>query len=86
MKYLRYSGEVAPDLPPDAPLALTLPQEVYSLDGDYIMAPGARLEVGPHGKLYETMGDAAAVAPLAAGGGVVLLVGIALGFAWLYGK
>lgn len=24
--------------------------------GDYIVAPGARLEVGSHGKLYETMG------------------------------
>jgi len=23
----------------------------------YMVAPGARLEVGPHGKLYETMGD-----------------------------
>ena len=24
---------------------------------DYMLAPGARLEVGPHGKLYETLGD-----------------------------
>jgi hypothetical protein len=33
-----------------------LPAEVYALDGDYMVAPGARLEIGPDGKLYETMG------------------------------
>jgi len=43
--------------PRSAPLALRLPEEVYSLDSDYMVAPGARLEVGPHGKLYESMGD-----------------------------
>jgi hypothetical protein len=73
--------------PKSAPLALRLPEEVYSLDGcvtgppvgrphrhdvrcdtsydaghrhsvgsAYMVAPGARLEVGPRGKLYESMG------------------------------
>ena len=28
----------------------------YALGSDYMMMPGSRLEVGPHGKLYETLG------------------------------
>ena len=33
---------------------------------DYMLAPGARLEVGPHGKLYESVG--ACCASCASGG------------------
>jgi len=38
-------------------MSYRLSNEVYTLDGDdYMVSPGARLEVGPGGKLYETMG------------------------------
>jgi hypothetical protein len=60
---MRFSGQVIPHLGPQAPLGLRLPAEVYSLDGlgqaaPYVLPdPGGRLEVGPHGKLYETLGQ-----------------------------
>lgn len=77
---LRYGGAVEPTFVARSPLALRLPQEVYSRDGigcysgpaegpegrghvhhvacgsDYIVAPGARIGVGPGGHLYESMG------------------------------
>ena len=58
----RFTGQVSHRYPSSAPLALRLPSEVYALDGlgadPYILPyPGGRLEVGPGGKLYETMGD-----------------------------
>lgn len=70
MSNYRYGGQVIPNIPPTAPLELRLPAEVYALDGccpgrastlgneaPYVLPyPGGRLEVGPHGRLYESMG------------------------------
>ncbi len=69
---MRYSGQVKPVVPATAPLSYRLSNEVYALDGlgctdcqgkcqsgmgaDYIMDPGARLELSPSGKPYETLG------------------------------
>jgi hypothetical protein len=56
----RMSGNVHPRIPSTAPLSTRLQAEVYALDGlgsDYIVAPGARLEVGNGGRLFESMGD-----------------------------
>lgn len=71
---MRYSGEVHPRIPASAPLSYRLSQEVYALDGipeealgaeDYILPyPGGRLEVGPGGKLYETLGADTAASTL----------------------
>ena len=58
--YFRYGGQVEPRIPTSAPLSYRLPEEVYALDGlgdDYMVAPSARLSIGPDGKLYESMGD-----------------------------
>ena len=62
-KHIRYSGEVDPRVPSTAPLALRLPEEVYALDGTYMVSPGARLKVGPEGGLYETLGAIKMLSP-----------------------
>lgn len=78
-KYVRDAGEVIPSLPADAPLALRLPAEVYALDGsDYLVAPGARLEVSKKGKLYETLGD------FPGGSKGMLLAAAGIGAAWWF--
>lgn len=55
----RLSGQVMPAAAPGAPLSYRLSEEVYAMDGlgsAVIVEPGARLKVGPHGGLYETLG------------------------------
>lgn len=39
----------------------------YTLGSDYMVTPGARLEVGPRGKLYQTLGEAEAAIKAKAG-------------------
>lgn len=54
----RLSGQVIPQAAPRAPLNYRLSEEVYALDGNgFIVQPGARLKVGPGGRLYETLGQ-----------------------------
>lgn len=48
-----------------------------SLGVDYVMQPGGRLEVGPDGKLYETLGDIDLSSP-------VVLAGAAFAAWWLF--
>lgn len=72
-KMPRHFREPGPPLTP-SPIA----RGAHSLGSDYIMEPGARLEVGPHGKLYESMGQVkestlTKAIPYVAGG-VILLV------------
>lgn len=49
------------------------------LSADYMLAPGARLEIGPHGKPYETLGevkeDTLTKALPFIVGGIVLVIG-----------
>lgn len=54
-------------------------------DGDYIMLPGARLEIGPGGKPYETLGQDTGEAIAGAGKSMLLLIGVAVvvGFAFV---